>query len=74
MLYIPELADRVWGEPLKAGLAARPAGLGALDIVAGGMVAIGEHLDVTALRDALRPLLARVSNDHGLRVSACPPG
>jgi hypothetical protein len=58
MLYVPELADRVWAEPLKAGLASRPAGLGALDVVAGGMVAIGEDLDAAALRDALRPFIA----------------
>lgn len=66
-LYIPELADRVWAEPLKAGLAARPPELGRLDIVAGGRVAIGEHLDVTALRDALRPFLALYIGGMGAR-------
>jgi F420-dependent oxidoreductase-like protein len=58
MLYVPELADRVWAEPLKAGLASRPARLGPLDIVAGGLVAIGEKLDVAALRDTMRPFVA----------------
>lgn len=67
MLYVPELADRVWAEPLKAGLASRPAGLGALDIVAGGMVAIGEDLDAAALRDALRPFIALYVGGMGAR-------
>jgi F420-dependent oxidoreductase-like protein len=67
MLYIPELADRVWAEPLQAGLAARPAELGRLDILAGGRVAIGEHLDVTALRDAIRPFLALYLGGMGAR-------
>jgi Luciferase-like monooxygenase len=35
-----------------------PEAYGSLDIVAGGTVAIGEDLDVTALRDALRPFIA----------------
>ena len=67
MLYVPELADRVWAEPLKAGLASRPAGLGELDIVAGGMVAIGEDLDAAALRDALRPFIALYVGGMGAR-------
>jgi alkanesulfonate monooxygenase SsuD/methylene tetrahydromethanopterin reductase-like flavin-dependent oxidoreductase (luciferase family) len=67
MLYVPELADRVWAEPLKAGLASRAAGLGPLDIVAGGMVAIGEHLDVAALRDKLRSFLALYVGGMGAR-------
>jgi F420-dependent oxidoreductase-like protein len=65
MLYIPEFAARVWSEPLKAGLESRPASLGALDIVAGGMVAIGD--DVAGLRDALRPFLALYIGGMGAR-------
>ena len=67
MLYIPELAGRVWDEPLKAGLASRPASLGTLDVVAGGPVAIGDHLDVAALRDELRPFLALYVGGMGAR-------
>lgn len=67
MLYAPELAGLVWDEPLKAGLAKRQADLGPLDIVAGGRVAIGDNLDVTALRDGLRPFLALYIGGMGAR-------
>jgi F420-dependent oxidoreductase-like protein len=67
MLYVPELAGLVWDEPLKAGLAKRQAGLGPLDIVAGGRVAIGDNLDVTGLRDGLRPFLALYIGGMGAR-------
>ena len=55
-LFAPELADRVWGESLKAGAAKRPAELGALQIAAGGMVAVGD--DVKGLLDFARPMFA----------------
>jgi alkanesulfonate monooxygenase SsuD/methylene tetrahydromethanopterin reductase-like flavin-dependent oxidoreductase (luciferase family) len=48
-------------------LASRPKRLGPLDIVAGGMVAIGEHLDAAALRDALRPFIALYVGGMGAR-------
>jgi F420-dependent oxidoreductase-like protein len=67
MLYVPELADRVWEGPLKAGIANRQAGLGPLDIVAGGRLAIGDDLDVEALRDGLRPFLALYIGGMGAR-------
>jgi hypothetical protein len=46
------------GEPIKAGLAKRDAGLGPLNIVAGGMLAIGEGPETKALLDFVRPLFA----------------
>jgi F420-dependent oxidoreductase-like protein len=55
-LYIPELAEKVWGEPLARGLAARPGDLGPLQIMAGGPMAIGP--DVAHLRDLDRDHLA----------------
>ena len=55
-LFAPELADRVWGESLRAGAAKRPAGLGSLQIAAGGMVAVGD--DVKGLLDFARPMFA----------------
>src|ERR1700722_11613804 len=51
MLFIPELAAQVWGEPLSKGAAGRAGDLGTLDIAAGGLVAIGDDLDVSGLRD-----------------------
>jgi F420-dependent oxidoreductase-like protein len=55
-LFAPEKADVVWGEPLRAGAAKRPAELGPLEVVAGGMVAIGD--DVKHLLDLARPMVA----------------
>jgi F420-dependent oxidoreductase-like protein len=54
--FWPDRADDIWGEPLRAGLAKRAADLPALDIVAGGPLAIGS--DVDHLRDKARPMLA----------------
>ena len=48
-LFVPELADRVWGEALAKGRADRHPDLGPLQIVAGGPMAIGP--DVTHLRE-----------------------
>jgi F420-dependent oxidoreductase-like protein len=44
-LYIPEHADKVWGDSLKEGGAKRDGSLSELEVVAGGMLAIaeGEH-------------------------------
>jgi F420-dependent oxidoreductase-like protein len=55
-LFIPEKASDVWGASLAAGKAKRDSALGDLEIVAGGMLAIGD--DVEGLRDASRPLIA----------------
>jgi F420-dependent oxidoreductase-like protein len=59
-LYLPERAGAVWGAALAAGAADRPADLGPLEIVAGGPLAIGvnDRDQVTALRDAARPMVA----------------
>jgi F420-dependent oxidoreductase-like protein len=58
MLYIPERAKEVWGAPLAAGEAKRSGDLGELMISAGGLLAIGEGDDVTALRELQRSLVA----------------
>jgi F420-dependent oxidoreductase-like protein len=55
-LFVPEKANDVWGTALAAGKAKRAAELGDLEIVAGGILAIGD--DVEALRDASRPIIA----------------
>ncbi len=55
-LYAPELADKVWGDSLRAGKAKRPADLGELQVAAGGIAAIGE--DVKGYLDFVRPMFA----------------
>src|SRR3954469_9625267 len=57
-LFYPEKVDSVMGDPIKAGTARRDPSLGALNIVAGGMLAIGEGPDTKALLDFARPLFA----------------
>ncbi|WP_426511035.1 LLM class F420-dependent oxidoreductase [Dactylosporangium sp. McL0621] len=55
-LFDPERAAGVWGDALEAGTARRAGDLGPLEIVAGGLLAIGP--DVTGLRDLARPSIA----------------
>ncbi len=58
-LFWPERFGEVWGDAIKAGYARRDAALGpAMQIVAGGMVAIGEGPETKALLDFARPLFA----------------
>jgi F420-dependent oxidoreductase-like protein len=64
-IYAPEKADLVWGESLLAGAAKRSADLAPLEIVAGGMCAIGE--DVKGLLDFARPMLALYIGGMGAR-------
>ncbi len=55
-MYAPEKADAVWGDSLRAGAAKRPTDLAPLEVVAGGMVAIGD--DVKGMLDFARPMFA----------------
>ncbi|WP_106190305.1 LLM class F420-dependent oxidoreductase [Umezawaea tangerina] len=64
-LYSPEDAARVWGDALAAGVAARSADLAPLEVVAGGVVAIGE--DVKGVLDLVRPVFARYVGGMGGR-------
>jgi F420-dependent oxidoreductase-like protein len=64
-LYIPERAERVWGEALSRGRAKRDPALGPLQIVAGGPLAIGA--DVTHLRDRDRDHLTLYVGGMGAR-------
>jgi len=57
-LFYPEKIAQVMGEPIKAGTAKRDPSLGGLNIVAGGMLAIGEGEDTKALLDFARPIFA----------------
>lgn len=45
IFYLPERADEVWGDDLRAGAAKRDPALGDLSVVAGGMVAITDDPD-----------------------------
>ncbi len=58
VFFIPERAKDVWGASLRAGAAKRDPSLGELMISAGGLLAIGEGDDVTAMREFARPMTA----------------
>ncbi|CAL9673673.1 Putative coenzyme F420-dependent oxidoreductase [Streptomyces sp. enrichment culture] len=64
-LYSPEGAAEVWGDALAAGTAKRPGNLAPLEVVAGGIVAVGE--DVKAALDVARPILALYIGGMGAR-------
>lgn len=66
-LFHPEKAHLVWGEALKAGGAKRAEGLGELEILAGGVVAIGEGDEVKKALDAVRPMFALYVGGMGAR-------
>jgi F420-dependent oxidoreductase-like protein len=57
-LFVPDHAPRVWGAALAKGLAKRSPDLPPLDVVAGGLLAIGPHAEAAAARERLRPMLA----------------
>ncbi|HLG70886.1 MAG TPA: LLM class F420-dependent oxidoreductase [Chloroflexota bacterium] len=65
IFFWPERADGLWGEALRRGLAKRDPELGSLEIVAGGLAAVGERLE--HLRDQERPHLALYIGGMGAR-------
>ena len=65
LFYVPEKAGAVFGEALAKGAANRAGDLGPLEVVAGGLVAIGD--DVTHLRDLMRPTVALYVGGMGAR-------
>ncbi|HVQ23248.1 MAG TPA: LLM class F420-dependent oxidoreductase, partial [Candidatus Saccharimonadia bacterium] len=56
LFYIPERAKDVWGADMAAGAAKRSADLAPLEVVAGGLVAIGE--DAAKVAEFARPMVA----------------
>ncbi|SHE27231.1 probable F420-dependent oxidoreductase, Rv3520c family [Ferrithrix thermotolerans DSM 19514] len=56
IFFVPEYKDRVWKQAIDKGLSRRSDELGAFDIVAGGLLAIGD--DVEHLLDLARPQVA----------------
>jgi F420-dependent oxidoreductase-like protein len=64
-LFAPEKAHDVWGGALAAGGAKRPEGLDPLEVVAGGMVSVGD--DVKGMLDLARPIVALYIGGMGAR-------
>jgi F420-dependent oxidoreductase-like protein len=64
-LFHPGKAQEVWGDALARGTAKRPDTLKALEISAGGLVAIGE--DVKDRLDLMRPMYALYVGGMGAR-------
>jgi F420-dependent oxidoreductase-like protein len=58
ILFIPERANDVWGAALSAGRKKRDPNLGEMMVTAGGLLAVGEGDDVTALRELQRSMVA----------------
>ena len=54
LFTVPEKIGDVWGDVLDAGKARRPADLGELEIIAGGVVAIGSGPEVERARESAR--------------------
>ncbi|HEX5267375.1 MAG TPA: LLM class F420-dependent oxidoreductase [Acidimicrobiales bacterium] len=65
IMFIPEKAHDVWGGALAEGRSRRASGLGPLEVVAGGALAIGDGLE--HLRDAARPMVALYVGGMGAR-------
>ena len=66
-IFVPDKADSVWGDAIRRGLAARDPELGALQISAGGLLAIGEGEEVRAVRDRARADTALYVGGMGAR-------
>jgi F420-dependent oxidoreductase-like protein len=65
LFYLPDKVDDVWGDDLRAGAAARADDLAPLEIVAGGLLAVGD--DVAGVRDLARPMIALYVGGMGAR-------
>ncbi len=67
ILFHPERARDVWGDDLDAGAAKRPAELGPMDVIAGGLLAIGDEAEVGGYRDFARSMVALYVGGMGAR-------
>jgi F420-dependent oxidoreductase-like protein len=67
VFFIPERANDVWGSALASGKAKRDPSRGDLMITAGGLLAIGEGEEVTAIREFARPMIALYVGGMGAR-------
>jgi F420-dependent oxidoreductase-like protein len=64
-MFVPDRVDELWGAELAEGRSQRPTDLGPLQIVAGGVVAIGD--DVKHVLDSVRPQYALYIGGMGAR-------
>lgn len=67
ILYHPDKAQDIWGADVAAGVAKRSADLGPLDVIAGGLLAIGPEDQVKGLRDLNRYMIALYVGGMGAR-------
>jgi F420-dependent oxidoreductase-like protein len=70
VFFAPEKFRQVWGDDIDAGLAKRDPSLGALQISAGGMLAIGDEYagdGADAILDFGRPMMALYIGGMGAR-------
>lgn len=67
ILYHPEKAEGIWGADVAAGVAKRSADLAPLDVIAGGLLAIGPEDEVKGLRDLNRYMIALYVGGMGAR-------
>jgi F420-dependent oxidoreductase-like protein len=58
IFFVPEKMKDVFGPSLEAGKAKRDPSLGTLQIAAGGLLAVGEDVEVTKVRELGRPAAA----------------
>ena len=58
ILFHPERAKDVWGADLDVGLAKRDPALGSLDVIAGGLLAIGSDAEVAGYRSLSAGMIA----------------
>jgi F420-dependent oxidoreductase-like protein len=65
IFYVPEQAHTIWGDALRRGMSKRSPTLGRLEVVAGGLLAIGERVE--HLRELERPRLALYIGGMGAR-------
>jgi F420-dependent oxidoreductase-like protein len=67
ILFHPAKAAAVWGPDLEVGFAKRSADLGPMDVVAGGLLAIGSEDEVAGFRDFSRGMVALYVGGMGAR-------
>ncbi len=67
ILFHPAKAGEVWGPDLEVGFAKRSPDLGPMDVVAGGLLAIGSEDEVAGFRDFSRGMVALYVGGMGAR-------
>jgi len=65
LFYLPEKAKQVWGDDLAAGAAKRSPDLGPLDVVAGGLLSVGEGAE--RVREFARGTVALYTGGMGAK-------